>query len=181
MVSTKEIGGNHAFFRDNKASIWKKSPCIAFYFTALRIIGVYLSLKNAWQCYVLHFILAYQRKFASKGEGLNSKVQQRHKVIFIQLVYCIVLLPTTTSANSECGAYLLAVSKNAHHLLVQLNTFLQYFLSVSHSDFLLTSNRSVLIDQLTDNFFSVIYQLTVLILQYEKLYLQTAAVHEFLY
>ena len=73
----------------------------------------------------------YQRNFASKGERSNSKVQQRHKKIFIQLVYCIVLLPTTTSTNSECGAYMLAVSKNAHHLLVQVNTFLQYFTSAS--------------------------------------------------
>ena len=29
----KKIGGNHAFFRDNKASIWKKMPYIALYFT----------------------------------------------------------------------------------------------------------------------------------------------------
>ena len=30
----KEIGGNHVFFRDNKASIWKKAPYIALYFAA---------------------------------------------------------------------------------------------------------------------------------------------------
>ena len=29
----KKIGGNHAFFRDNKASKWKKTPYIALYFT----------------------------------------------------------------------------------------------------------------------------------------------------
>ena len=34
LVSKKKIGGNHAFFRDNKASIWKKMPCIILYFTA---------------------------------------------------------------------------------------------------------------------------------------------------
>ena len=34
LVSKKKIGGNHAFFRDNKASIWKKAPNIALYFTA---------------------------------------------------------------------------------------------------------------------------------------------------
>ena len=91
-------------------------------------------------------------------------------------MHCIQL-PTTTSTNSECGTYLLAVSQNAYHLLVQLNTFLQYFLSVSYSDFLLMRYRTVPIDQLTDNFFPMIYQLTVLILQDEKTYLQTAAVH----
>ena len=26
MVSIKKIGGNHAFFRDDKASIWNKTP-----------------------------------------------------------------------------------------------------------------------------------------------------------
>ena len=34
LVSKKKIGGNHAFFRDNKASIWKKTPYIPLYFTA---------------------------------------------------------------------------------------------------------------------------------------------------
>ena len=32
LKSKKEIGGNHAFFRDNKASIWEKTPYIALYF-----------------------------------------------------------------------------------------------------------------------------------------------------
>ena len=32
-VSKRKIGGNHAFFRDNKASIWKTTPYIALYFT----------------------------------------------------------------------------------------------------------------------------------------------------
>ena len=30
----KKTGGNHAFFRDNKGSTWKKMPYIALYFTA---------------------------------------------------------------------------------------------------------------------------------------------------
>ena len=34
LVSKKKIGGNHAFFRNNKASIWKKAPYIALYFAA---------------------------------------------------------------------------------------------------------------------------------------------------
>ena len=51
-------------------------------------------------------------------------MRQRHKEIFIQLIYCIVLLPTKTGKKSECGAYILAVSQTAHHLLVQVNTFL---------------------------------------------------------
>ena len=34
LVSKKKIGGNHAFFRDNKASIWKKMPYSASYFAA---------------------------------------------------------------------------------------------------------------------------------------------------
>ena len=35
LVSKKKIGGNHAFFRDNKASIWKKKiTYIALFFTA---------------------------------------------------------------------------------------------------------------------------------------------------
>ena len=33
-AGTQQIGGNHAFFRDNKALIWKKTPYIALYFTA---------------------------------------------------------------------------------------------------------------------------------------------------
>ena len=33
LVSKKKIGGNHAFFRDNKASIWGKTPHIALCFT----------------------------------------------------------------------------------------------------------------------------------------------------
>ena len=33
-----ENWGSHAFFRDNKASMWKKRPYIALYFTAFRII-----------------------------------------------------------------------------------------------------------------------------------------------
>ena len=33
LVSKKKIRGNRAFFRDNKASIWKKMPLIALYFT----------------------------------------------------------------------------------------------------------------------------------------------------
>ena len=32
LVSKKKIGGNRAFFRDNKASVWKKAPYIALYF-----------------------------------------------------------------------------------------------------------------------------------------------------
>ena len=34
LVSKKKIGGNHTFFRDKKASIWKKKAYTAFYFTA---------------------------------------------------------------------------------------------------------------------------------------------------
>ena len=34
LVSNKKIGGDHTFFRDNKASIWKNTPYIALYFTA---------------------------------------------------------------------------------------------------------------------------------------------------
>ena len=34
LVSKKKIGGSHAFFRDNKASVWKKAPYIALYFAA---------------------------------------------------------------------------------------------------------------------------------------------------
>ena len=33
MVSKKKLGGNYAFFRDIKASIWNKTPYIALYFT----------------------------------------------------------------------------------------------------------------------------------------------------
>ena len=33
LVSKKKIEGNHAFSRDNKASIWEKMPFIALYFT----------------------------------------------------------------------------------------------------------------------------------------------------
>ena len=32
LVSKKKIWGNHAFFRSNKASTWKKKPYNAFYF-----------------------------------------------------------------------------------------------------------------------------------------------------
>ena len=36
LVSKKKIGGNLAFFRENKASIWgKKTPYTALYLTAL--------------------------------------------------------------------------------------------------------------------------------------------------
>ena len=34
LVYQVKIGGNHAFFRDNKASIKKKTPYIALSFTA---------------------------------------------------------------------------------------------------------------------------------------------------
>ena len=35
LVSKKKIEGNHAFFRDNEASIWKKkTPYFVLYFTA---------------------------------------------------------------------------------------------------------------------------------------------------
>ena len=34
LVTKKEIGGNYAFFRDNVASIWKKTPYISLYFKA---------------------------------------------------------------------------------------------------------------------------------------------------
>ena len=34
LVFKIKIGGNHAFFRDNKSSVWKKTPYIALYFTA---------------------------------------------------------------------------------------------------------------------------------------------------
>ena len=30
----KKIGGNHAFFRENEAWIWKRTPYIALYFKA---------------------------------------------------------------------------------------------------------------------------------------------------
>ena len=33
LVSKKKIGGNHAFFKDNKALIWEKMPYIALYFS----------------------------------------------------------------------------------------------------------------------------------------------------
>ena len=48
LVSKKKIWGNRAFFRDNKASIWNKTPYLAFYFTVLflRIIhGVNRDIK----------------------------------------------------------------------------------------------------------------------------------------
>ena len=32
----KKIGGNRAFFRDNKAPIWRKMPYIVIYFSAFR-------------------------------------------------------------------------------------------------------------------------------------------------
>ena len=35
LVSKKKIGGSHAFFRDNWASIWERMPYIALYFRAL--------------------------------------------------------------------------------------------------------------------------------------------------
>ena len=38
LVSKEKIGGNHAFFRDNKASIWKEMSHIALYFTFFIII-----------------------------------------------------------------------------------------------------------------------------------------------
>ena len=39
LISKKKIAGNHAFFRDKKASILNKTPYIALYFTRLfRII-----------------------------------------------------------------------------------------------------------------------------------------------
>ena len=64
-------------------------------------------------------------------ETFLSQINLKSAEIFRQLVYCIVLLPTTTGTKSECNAYLLSLSQNAHHLLVQVNTFLQYFVSAS--------------------------------------------------
>ena len=47
LVSKKKIGGNHTFFGDNKASIWKKTPYITLFFTAqFKIIVALLSLKR---------------------------------------------------------------------------------------------------------------------------------------
>ena len=34
LISKMKIGGSHAFFRDNKALIWKKTPYTVLYFTA---------------------------------------------------------------------------------------------------------------------------------------------------
>ena len=34
LVSKEETGGNHAYFRDNKASIWKKKSIHSLVFTA---------------------------------------------------------------------------------------------------------------------------------------------------
>ena len=46
LVSKKKIGGNHAVFRDNKASIWKKSRTLLCILLFFRIIVAYLSLKK---------------------------------------------------------------------------------------------------------------------------------------
>ena len=48
LVSKKKIGGNHVFFRDNKASIWKKLHTLLFNLLLFRLIVAKLSLKNAW-------------------------------------------------------------------------------------------------------------------------------------
>ena len=46
LVSKKKIGGNHAFFRNNKASISNKTPYIALYFTAfLNYCSLIISVK----------------------------------------------------------------------------------------------------------------------------------------
>ena len=38
LIFKKKFWGNHLFFRDDKASIWKKTPYFALYFTVFRII-----------------------------------------------------------------------------------------------------------------------------------------------
>ena len=48
LVSKEKIGGNHAFFRDNKASIWKTTPYIALYFTAFWNNCCLFVSKIAW-------------------------------------------------------------------------------------------------------------------------------------
>ena len=50
-VSKKKIGGNHAFFRDNKVQFEKKKKTlyIALHFTAFRIIVANISIKTKKQ------------------------------------------------------------------------------------------------------------------------------------
>ena len=56
LVSKKKIGGNRAFFRDNQASIWKKMPYIALYFTAF-----YCCLIISKKCVVTpNFLFGFQ-------------------------------------------------------------------------------------------------------------------------
>ena len=46
-IQKENWGGNHAFFIDNKASIWKKRHTLLCTLLLFRIIVAYLSLKNA--------------------------------------------------------------------------------------------------------------------------------------
>ena len=53
LVSKKKIGGNHAFFRDNKASIWKKKNaihCFVFYcFFGLLLLSYFSKMRGYHQ------------------------------------------------------------------------------------------------------------------------------------
>ena len=58
LVSKKKIGGNHAFFRDNKASIWEKATYITLYFTGFLN---YCCLIISKKCLVTpHFLFGFQ-------------------------------------------------------------------------------------------------------------------------
>ena len=48
LVSKMKIGGNHAFFGGNKASIWKKRHTLLCILLLFRIIVAYQFLKNVW-------------------------------------------------------------------------------------------------------------------------------------
>ena len=53
----KENLGNHAFFRDKKASIWRKTPYIALYFIAFQNNLLLLIIKKcvATQIFFMDF------------------------------------------------------------------------------------------------------------------------------
>ena len=61
LVSEKEIGGDHAFFRDNKGSIWNKMSCIALYFTVffeLLLLNNYIHEKCM---FTPNFLFGFQK------------------------------------------------------------------------------------------------------------------------
>ena len=80
-VSKKKIGGNDGFFRENKASIWKKTPYIACALLLFRITVAPLLQLSFW-IPVAHSKICFSRHERRKNTSVVGTVLKSTVLVF---------------------------------------------------------------------------------------------------